>query len=331
MAAITVFLATQLPSNGWYEGMVVLPDSTLLVARVDKPELYHVDPGAGDDAEPRLLYTFQEPGIQSIINICPVPGRPDEFALLLGNVDMLEVGASDFQIWRLQLSLAGDEPPQATRVADLLDAGLALGMVAIADHLVLVTDSQRCCIHCIDTATGSTSIFLEDDAFTKESDEHPMALTRLCVTAGARRGHSFLWFANSSKLVLGRVPVAIDGGVDGRSARVAGPIEIMGGLMPSSDGLAVAADGSVAFTTTVNDGQLWKLDLEKGTPISVLKGGLVNPSAVGLDAQGAVVFALCNGEIEIGWTVDPERPWREIQDINNHVQVSVSVTEEWEG
>ena len=83
--------------------------------------------------------------------------------------------------------------------------------------------------------------------------------------------------------------------------------------------------------TTVSDGQLWKLDLAKGTPISVIKGDLVNPSAVGLDAQG-VVYVVCNDEIEIGWkTGDPERPWKEIRDINEHVTVSVTVTEEVEG
>lgn len=319
-----VVLATQLPSNGWYEGMVVLPDATLLVARLDEPELYHLDPAAGADAEPRLLYTFQEPGIRSIINICPVPGRPDEYALLLGNVDLFEVGASDFQVWRLVLGVAGDAPPpQATKVACLPDAGLALGLVAISECLVLTTDSQRGCIHCIDTETGTTSIFMKDAAFAKQEADHPLGLTRLCVD---NRG--YLWFANSSQLVLGRIPIAVDGG---RSARVVGAVEIMGALMPSSDGLVVAADGSVAFATTVNDGQLWKLDLAKGTPIRVLKGDLVNPSAVGLNAQG-VVYVICNGEIEIGWkTADLERSWKEIRDINERVTVSVTVTEEVEG
>lgn len=323
MADTAVFLATQLPSNGWYEGMVVLPDSTLLVARVDEPELYHVDAAAGDAAEPRLLYTFQgQDGVGSIINICPAPGRPDEFILLLGNVDLLKVGASAFQIWRLVLDVAGDEPPQATRAAYLNDAGLALGMVAISDRLVLVTDSQRCCIHCIDISTGSTSIFLEDEAFAKNPAGHPLGLTRLALD---KRG--FLWFANSNQMVLGRLPIVLDEG--GQSARAGGPVEIMGALMPSSDGLALAPDGSVAFTTTVNDGQLWKLDLAKGTPISVLKEDLVNPSAIGLDAQG-VLYVICNGEVELGWKAnDPE--WREIRDINERVSVSVTVTEEVEG
>lgn len=45
------------------------------------------------------------------------------------------------------------------------------------------------------------------------------------------------------------------------------------------------ADGSMTVTTTGNDDQPWKLGLEKGRPVSILKGNPVNPSVVGLDAR----------------------------------------------
>ncbi|KAK8045597.1 hypothetical protein PG993_005621 [Apiospora rasikravindrae] len=331
---VQVRLLTQLPSNGLYEGFVVLPNGTLLVARADAAELYQVDLNAngGDDAC-RLLHRFQEaPDISSIINICDIPGVADEFIVLVGLFDLRAVRVSNYQIWRFSMSSSGSAT-NWKRVTTLDHTGFFLSVVAISDRVLLVTDSARHRVDSVDLVSGDTEVLATHESFRPATDADFFGINRLCVDAKGT-----VWFTNSSRNLLGRFRVEPQGTDTTTGARLVGDVEIVAEGFPDSDGLAVVPDGSAAFLVTMDDGRLLRVDLTggPGNPVTDVEVDLVNPTAVGLispwpkSKDGCVqVCVICNGQFDVGWkNHDPSSGWRDVADIVNQVKVTVTVTEE---
>jgi hypothetical protein len=321
----SVVLVDQLPSNAWVEGLVVRPNGRGLLSRLDQPELWDVDV---DDpaAEPRLLHTFPDSG--GIIDVCPVAGRPDQYAVISGAVDMEKVVFLDFVLWRVELDPDDARPPQVARVAALPDAGLLLGATPLTDRFMLVADSGKHSISWIDLETGHSQVLVQDDNSMKaETDSDFFGLNRLRVAAG------HLWYTNSSAGLLCRVPVELTPASPDAPIRLAGEIACVADDIPGCDGLAVAEDGSRAYMVNYATGTLWRVDVDaasgEGVTLAIMER-LVSPTSVELRDQGGkkVLYVVCCGENETGWVNDGSRSWGDIAEINSAVTVSVTVTEE---
>ncbi|KAK7932636.1 hypothetical protein PG985_003348 [Apiospora marii] len=328
-----VRLLTQLPSNGLYEGFVVLSDGSLLVARADEPELYQVDVGANGEDEVRLLSRFQEvPGINGIINICGIPGNDEEFIVLVGLVDLQAVRVSNYQVWRFSLGTpGGGGHSRWEKVTSLDNTGFYLSIATISDRILLVTDSARCRVESIDLATGGAEVLVTHPSFKPATEADFFGINRLCVA-----DEGLVWFTNSSRNVLGRFRVAMPEGKK-TAPRLVGEVEIVAERLPACDGFAVLPDGSAAFLVTMHDDKLVRVDLT-GREKSARDVGLdlVNPSVVGLIPRpgskgggGLQLCVICNGEFEAAWkNHDPNAGWRDIADIVDQVKVTITVTEE---
>ncbi|KAK8131726.1 hypothetical protein PG984_008164 [Apiospora sp. TS-2023a] len=326
------------------EGFVVLPNGSLLVARADAPELYQVDYNDGGKEEIGLLARFQEvPEINSIINICAIPGTNEEFIVLVGFFDMQAMLVSNYQIWRLSISGNSSSSSRSDggsvrwiRVTSLDDAGFFLSIVAVSERVLLVTDSARHRVYSVDLITGGAEVLVTHDSFKPTTKDEVFGINRLCVDE-----KGVVWFTNSTRSLVGKFCVNTSQDGTAETTRLAGGVEIVAEGFPASDGFAVLPDGSAAFLATMYDGKLMRVSLmgpEKGSIMDV-KHDLVEPTAVGLvpprpgseDGRDYEVCVICHGQVDATWSrQDHNSGWRDIADIVRRVKGTVTVTEDQE-
>ncbi len=321
-------LVQHLPSNSWFEGFAPRPNGGGLASRLDAPELYLFH-GSNSKAELELVYTFPSEEATGVVNLCPLLGRPDEFAVITGLVDMATVSFQNFIFWRVKLDSANVEPPVVTRLATLPEAGFCIGLVAATERTLLVADSAKHCIWQMDIESGKSSLLLEDSLMEAASEEDFFGLNRIRVGGG------YVWFTNSSAGLLGRFAVDIKEG-EATEITASGPIEILAADIQHCDGLALSKDFTAAFAVSYLGGFMWKVSLDKDGGLGstrVVMQHLVSPTHVEiayLDGEPKI-YVVCCGQIEHGWVNDHDRAsWSDLANINAAVSVTVTISEEVE-
>ncbi|KUI74134.1 hypothetical protein VM1G_09670 [Cytospora mali] len=318
-----IHLVTQLPQTGWFEGFALRPNGHILVSRLDEPILYTFD-AEDKEADPQELHTFSN--ATGLINLCPLHGRHDEYAVISGrpDIDAMDFNNRDYSVWRV--AIAPDSSVTVTKLADLDDYGFSLGIIPASEHTLLVADSFRNRICALDIATGVSSVLVEDESM-KAVEGEAFGLNRL------RIAKDFVWFTNTSAGTLSRFPISIHG----PSIKATGPVQILCEDIEHCDGLAVAEDASAAWTASMANGWLWQVDIDKeGDDVFattlVVKEDMYSPTAVELAyANGKPkLYVVCNGEREKeqAWIKkDGSNPWTEFQNVTKSVEVSISVDE----
>ncbi len=112
----------QLPDVGsWFENIAVRASGTLLVTRVDVPEVWEVDPATGSGS---LLATFPAP-VGSITGITEL--TPDVFVVGAGQYNLGSgTVAGSYGVYLLDLS--GGSPPSPKLVVQMPEVGLLNGL-----------------------------------------------------------------------------------------------------------------------------------------------------------------------------------------------------------
>ncbi|KFA76005.1 hypothetical protein S40288_00322 [Stachybotrys chartarum IBT 40288] len=319
-----VVLVEQLPSNSWVEGMALRPNGEALLARLDQPELHAVEPSK-PEALPRLVHVFPE--ASGVINICALPGRQDEFAVITGMVDVEKVQFRDFAMWHLALSPDNSQPPKVGKIASMPDALLAIGVIPVTERILLVADSGKSCVWRLDIETGNMAMLIQSDWMKPISDDDFFGLNRLRIAGG------YLWFTNNSAGSLCRIPIELDDTDPAVAIRVTGDVQLVSADIPCCDGLLLSDDTKSAYMANYVGGTLWRVDIDtagRGKTHTVMEH-LVSPTALELrNVDGKrKLHVVCCGEIDIGWvTEDDRRSWSDIAHINATVEVSVTVTTE---
>jgi hypothetical protein len=272
------------PRSAGFEGFSRRPNNQILITRLDHPELYTLN---ADDstAEIQLLHTFAGEA-NSCVNLCPLLGCDDEYALITATVDLSKVQFSNHIVWRIVLD--GDKPPVITKLATLPDAGAAIGIVPFSERTLLIADSHKSCILSLDITTGKSSVLIADDMMRPVKDEF-WGINRLRVSG------PWVWFTNTSDGTLCRIPIEATN--EGEGIRVTGKLEILNDELPHCDGLAISHDQKFAWSACYMNGWLWKVDIENGTT-SVVMENLVSPTAVELlyDSKGSpLLYVVCSG------------------------------------
>ncbi|KAI1341086.1 hypothetical protein F5Y15DRAFT_24662 [Xylariaceae sp. FL0016] len=317
---LEVVLATQLPPDSWFEGFAVRPNNHLLAARLDAPAVYDID-AEDPDAEPHLVFEF--PGMAAALNLCAIPGRPEEYSVIVSEIsDLNACRWEKFYVWHLDLS--GSEP-KATNNGYLTDCALPLGLMAVTERHILVADSAQSCIQCLDVTTGRSTVVLADkESMDPYDDESFFGVNRMAVANG------FLYYTNFSTGQIYRAPVEVDEGDPKTPVRVTGPAELVTDDLQHCDGFKITPDGSAAYTLNCIDGKLMRTDLNaevgmaESTPVA---DKLVSPTCLELGNKGEgkqKLFVMCCGEIEVGW-LDDRFTWKDIADLTAAtVEVTVS-------
>lgn len=220
------------------------------------------------------------------MNLCPLLGRHDEYALITANVDLSKVQFSNHIVWHVVLD--GDSPPKITQLATLPDAGAAIGLEPFSERTLLIADSHKSCIISLDITTGKSSVLVADDMMRPVRDEF-WGINRLRISG------PWVWFTNTSDGTLCRIPV--EACEENEGIRVTGKLDILNDEIPHCDGLAISDDQKFAWSASYMSGWLWKLDIENGTTSVVLEN-LVSPTAVELlhDGKGSPqLYVVCSG------------------------------------
>ncbi|ROV95718.1 hypothetical protein VMCG_07564 [Cytospora schulzeri] len=314
-------LVTQLPQTGWFEGFALRPNGHILVSRLDEPILYTFD-AEDQEADPQELLRFSN--ATGLINLCPLQGREDEYAVISGrpDVDAMQFENRDYIVWRVAIS--PDATVTVTKIADLDNYGFSIGIIPASEHTLLVADSFRNRICALDIATGVSSVLVED-ASMKAAEGEAFGLNRLRIAGG------FVWFTNTSAGTLSRFPISIDGA----SIQATGPVQTLCEDIEHCDGLAIATDATAVWTASMANGWLWQVEIDQeGDEVfattSVIKEDLYSPTAVEAACVNgkATLYVVCNGqrEKEQAWIrKDGSNPWIEFQNVTKSVEVSVEV------
>lgn len=314
-------LVTQLPQTGWFEGFALRPNGHILVSRLDEPILYTFN-AEDKEADPQELHTFSN--ATGVINLCPLEGRHDEYAVISGrpDIDAMKFDNCDYILWRVTIS--PDDTITVAKIADLDDYGFSIGIIPASEHTLLIADSCRNLICALDIATGVSTV-LAEDASMKATDGEPFGLNRL------RMGQGFVWFTNTSAGTLSRFPISIDGA----SIKATGPVQTLCEDIEHCDGLAIAKDASTVWTASMANGWLWQVDIDEEdgevfATTSVIKEDLYSPTAVEAACVSgkARLYVVCNGqrEKEQAWIrKDGSNPWTEFRHVTKSVEISVDM------
>ncbi|KAL1852421.1 hypothetical protein Daus18300_012180 [Diaporthe australafricana] len=317
-----IHLVTQLPQNAWFEGFAIRPNGYLLVSRLDEPVLYTFD-AEDREAEPQEVHVFDD--ATGLINLCPIPGRQDEYAVITGrpDIDGMQFNNKDYAVWRVAFTTETDVT--VSKLADLGDYGFSIGIIPASEHTLLVADTFLNRICSLDIATGASTVLMEDPSM-KAVDGAPFGLNRLRIAVG------HVWFTNTSAGTLCRFPIS----TEGPTITATGPVEVICDDVEHCDGLAIAADASAAWTASMANDWLWRIDLDRDgdeviATTTVVKEDLYSPTAVEPFTVGdrLKLYVVCNGDREEqqAWIKKGDsNPWADFHNVTVTESVSVSVT-----
>ncbi|KAL6856314.1 quino protein amine dehydrogenase beta chain-like protein [Trichoderma novae-zelandiae] len=203
-------LVYQFANGTTIENIAVRSNGNLLVTLTDRPELYEVNPFTPQNA--KLIHRF--PGYFGLLGIAEV--SPDVFTLNAGNFSV-ETGPApgSWAIW--QVAFHRDQPA-VSKVVDIPEALLLNGMTTLetTPNTVLSADSTLGVIYSVNTHTKSYKVVLEDDSFKPAAGaELPIGVN------GIRYRDHYVYYTNSFKAFLGRVPVDNSGYATGSYETIA--------------------------------------------------------------------------------------------------------------
>jgi sugar lactone lactonase YvrE len=227
MASVkTLFQLSTQPT--WFENIAVRKNGTLLVTRIDVPELWEVDPKTGIGKS-----ILSVPKIMGLTGVNEL--MPDVFALGGGDYDFAagrHVPGSN-GLW--VADLRGEEP-HLRLVVMIPEIGLLNGTATWDEKTVLAADSVEGKIYKIDVETGAYSVCLDDETL-KIADGAP---TPLGVN-GVKVHDGHVYFSNTTRQLFCRVPVDKD-------IKATGPVEVFASGFAQDD-FCIAEDGTAYVTT----------------------------------------------------------------------------------
>lgn len=318
-----VVLIDQLPSNSWVEGLALRPNGHGLLSRLDQPELWSIDI-SDPEAKPQLLHTF--PGANGVINLCALKGCVDEYAVITSILDLDTVSFHTFMIWRVSLSADDSRPPKVSKIADVADCGMCISLNPVSERTLLIGDARKGSIIRLDIVTGKSSVLIADESMELYGKDDFFGLNRVHLS------DHHLWFTNNSGGMLCRIPIEWDESDPDVGVRTTGPVELVVEDIPHCDGLALSTDATTAYMANYLGGMLWRVDIDPATGTGkthTVMEHLVSPTSMELVYGNGKpkLYVVCCGEIEIGWVHnDDRRSWSDLANINEAVEVSVTVT-----
>lgn len=229
----TVFQLATKPS--WFENLAVRACGTLLVTRMDVPELWEVDPRTGAG---RAILTI--PSVSGLTGINELGAR-DVFVVGGGDYDFTPGKGTvpgTYGLWRVDLR--GPQPKASPIVTKMAEIGLLNGTATWDGRTVLAADSIAGVVYKVDVETGAYEVCLDVEAM-KAAPGSPFPLG----VNGVKVHDGHVYFTSTTRGVFGRVPVGAD-------AKAAGPVEVLAEGFWQDD-CCVAADGTAYVVTHVSN------------------------------------------------------------------------------
>lgn len=253
----------QFPNNGsWVSNIVLRSDDTLLLTRLDAPEVWSVDTTSGNAT---LAHSF--PNATSCFGISEIDD--DVFAVVVGNFSTKTYAPTpgSFSLQKLDFATGDKKGPAVSNIAALPEAQALNGMASFTkgSNLVLIADSPKGVAWKVDTKTGDYSIALNDTTMLPAKGQTlPLGVNGLKVLDG------YVYYSSTTRMEYCRVKVHDD-------ATAAGEYEVIAsGFLP--DNLDVAPDG-IAYIAT--DPQNSVVRVTPSGQISLVAGGQLSTEMPG--------------------------------------------------
>ncbi|RAK80849.1 uncharacterized protein BO72DRAFT_444852 [Aspergillus fijiensis CBS 313.89] len=306
-AATTLHTKFQYRTNGtWLENLAPGPapvpgdpntTHTLLVTRMDVPELWTIDISTGQG---EVVATF--PNATACMGVTPL-AREGVYAVVAGRLQITDIGhpvPGSWGVYSVDLS-GGSGAVSVRKIADVPGAGWLNGMTLFpagrsggkgegGTGVVLMADSVNGVIWQLDTQTGTYGVALNDTASMAASPADPLGLG----VNGVRVWRGFVYYSTDAAQAVFRVPVGWDDSL--QTVRAAGAVETVAEKVVVDD-FAVAEDGGL-YLMAVADNQVVRVTADGGR--SVLAGARDSALVAGctsgvVSGDGRRLFVTTNG------------------------------------
>ncbi|KAI2788105.1 hypothetical protein POX_f08492 [Penicillium oxalicum] len=237
---VTIETVFQFPNNGsWIVNLVERRDGSLLLTRLDTPEVWSLDPATGT-AE--LVHSF--PMVTSCFGISEI--EDDVFAVVIGNFSSTtyQPTPGSFVVQKIDFSNAAARTEGAnaghtvSEIAAIPEAVALNGMTSFTreSHLVLIADSPVGLGWKLNTQSGEYSVALNNTKLRPaEGQALPLGVNGLKVL------NDYVYYSSTTRMEFGRVKVNSE-------AMPVGDYEtIASGFLP--DNFDVASDGTAYIAT----------------------------------------------------------------------------------
>ena len=198
-------------ANGTFlENIHTRSNGELLLTSIALPTVFIVDPRAATPA-PHALVTINSTTVTGITGITEY--ARDQYAVLASLQNPSNFSATNLSVWTFDA-----HNPRPRKVADLPDVGIGNGLISLphAPGNVLLSDSDFGALWRVNVHTGAVDRVFQDDALAPAAS----GLVKLGVNGirlGPRLGPTGyeLYFANSNRQTVGKVPIHADGSAAG--------------------------------------------------------------------------------------------------------------------
>ncbi|KAL4889576.1 hypothetical protein BDV59DRAFT_186122 [Aspergillus ambiguus] len=298
-----------LPENGSFvDNIALLDDRTLLLTRIDAPEVWSVDLPTRSG---RLVHSFAENNNQLTSCFGITKTGHHTFTVVVGQFDVAKFSPEkgSFGIWKVQLGLSinHDAPEERTRrheaqfagkniafssqpvvsnFANIFEAS-ALGASTLLEtatsRFLLISDSLDGIIWKLDLETGEYDIALQDDSMLPPPDGPPMGVNGIKVHNG------YLYYVSVGRKEFRRVRIDT-------AANAIGPFELVSADI-TPDNFDIASDGTAYFATNTEnsivsltpEGEVIQIAGDKNST------RLAGPTCCALDPDGRTLYIGTNG------------------------------------
>jgi hypothetical protein len=246
-------IAATFPERFFLENLAMRADGSILVAVLNRKELWYVPPVTGDlPVEPQVMHGFDEPALGIVQS-----AKPDVFLLCTSNVYTTHesyLHRIDLRGWRPGMPIA----PQ-TLLRFPKDAGGLNGACLIAPRVLLVADSIAGLIWRVDLPGNSkpeARVWLKHDSMdyvpgAKKPEQPGVNGVRFAERSG------YLYYTAATKQVFMRVKV------DRATRDPGGGPEIMAGGHQYDD-FCIDEEAGFAYVTTHRENSIERIPLEPG-------------------------------------------------------------------
>ncbi|KAK7431346.1 hypothetical protein QQZ08_002117 [Neonectria magnoliae] len=262
----------------WFGNIFIRSNGTLLVTRLDVPEVWAIDPVSSTGSSLLRLPLAADDPTNALMGICEV--RPDVFSIGAGVYDMsggTGPKPGSFSVWSADLT---DTEPRVSKITNTPEIAMINRMATWDEQTAIVTDCLNGKIHKLDVFTGAYSIALEDESMTLPPNApYPICINGLKVHRTPTQAS--VYYTTTTRQSVYRLPLP-------PALEAAGPTETLA-IELSPDDVAVAQDGTVyVCTNTVNT--VVRIPLDGGQAATV--AGDVKE----MDVAGSTACVLGEGE-----------------------------------
>ncbi|KAF4341090.1 hypothetical protein FBEOM_4960 [Fusarium beomiforme] len=241
MATIrTIFQLASQPT--WFENIALRPNETILVTRLDVPEVWEIDPEKSSGSQLLRILLPEEISNPALTGICSL--KPDVFAVAAGSFDMIGGSKPEPGSWSIWLADLTGEHPKATKVADMPEIGMINGIATWDENTALVTDCLYGKVYKLKIATASYNVTLEDETMTIPADA-PFQVGINGIKVHRSSGQACVYYTTTNRFCVYRVPVT-------QEVLIAGPVETLASGVVADD-FVVARDGSMYVCTNISN------------------------------------------------------------------------------